>query len=308
MSVVRRVAWTAVVGALGLGWLSGCESPPMGPGEIPQPARPVEGWNRPLPPWAEIAKTYNARLVGLDRLRAPVTVVVEAPDGHGGRRKDQLEGNLQVILPDRVALRLDKVGQTVFQVGCDPTKYWSLDFTGEPVALVGLHSKLGPRSAARLGVPVHPFDLIDLLAITPLPASGGKGTRVEWSRGRDLMIVTLPARAGSGASRRLTLDAKSMYPTRVELLDAKGGILATGDLSRYVTVELPGVAISRTRIAERYEVVLPGEDARVTLSVYDPKNPGGSMRAQAFDFEALCTAYGVAKVYDLDRPAPGGTP
>lgn len=307
MSAVRRVIWVMVAGTAGLCSLPGCESPPLAPGVVPVPAKPVEGWSRPLPAWAEITKAYNGRLEGLDRLRAPVTAVVEAPDGKGGRRKDQLEGNLQIILPDRVALRLDKVGQTVFQVGCDQTKYWSLDFTGEPVALVGLHAKLGPRSASRLGVPVHPFDLIDLLAITPLPASD-KGVRVEWSRGRDMLIVTLPARAGSGASRRLTLEARSMYPTKVELLDAKGGVLAAGDLSRYVTVELPGVAISRTRIAERYEVVLPGEDARVTLSVYDPKNPGSSMRAQAFDLEALCAAYGVEKVYDLDRPVSGSKP
>lgn len=307
MSVVRRVAWALVAGAVGTCVPAGCESQPLAPGEIPGPARPVESWNRPLPAWAEIARSYNARLEGLDRLRAPVTVVVEAPDGEGGRRKDQLEGNLQIILPDRVALRLDKVGQTVFQVGCDPTKYWSLDFTGEPVALVGLHAKIGPGSGARLGVPLHPFDLIDLLAITPLPANA-KGARAEWSVSREKLIVTLPARAGSGVARRLTLDARSMYPSKVELLDAKGGVLATGDLSRYVTVELPGVAISRTRIAERYEVVLPGQDTRVTLSVYDPKNPGGSMRAQAFDFEALCAAYGVEKVYDLDRPATGSKP
>jgi hypothetical protein len=259
---------------------------------------PAPGWSRPLPSQAEVSKRYNARLDGLDRLRAPITAVIDAPDGKGGRRRDQLEGNLQILLHDRVALRLDKVGQTVFQLGADATRYWSLDFTESPIAMVGTHDRVTVHAAEDFGVPIHPLDLIDLLAIVPVPE---RGLFLRWDSARVNLEITMPPARPGAATRRLTVDGSTYFPRRVELLDRSGGVIASSVLSRFVSVDLPGVAVSRTKVAERYEVRLPMQEARVDFNVYDPVNPGSSLRLQPFDLDALLKAYNVSRVIDLDR-------
>jgi hypothetical protein len=292
-----RCVMAVVVAALA----AGCAARP---GRVPPPARPVEGWARPVPTAADIAARYNARLEGLDRLRAPITAVVNAPDGKGGRRRDQLEGSLMVVMPDRVALRLDKVGQTVFMLGADHQRYWSLDLSEKPaIAVVGKNEKASASSARRWGVPVHPLDLVDLLAIAPLPKDG-QGLWASWSSDRRALAIMLPARSPGGSRRRLVIDASTYDPLRVELLDEAGGVLVSSALSRFVPVSLPGVAVSRTRVAERYEVRWPGEDTRVDFSIYDPSNPGERMRMQPFDLDALLEAFAITTVLDADVEPP----
>lgn len=290
--------WALAAGALAL---SGCAGDgALEPGKIPPPAAQDAAWSRPLPEWSVLAARYNARIEGVDRLKAAVSLVIEAPDGKGGRRKDQLEGSLLVFPPARVALRLDKVGQTVFQLGSDLTRYWSLDFTEAPVALVGTHARASAHSAKRFGVPVYPLDLIDLLAITPLPVKQG-GATMAWAPGRTRIVVTLPPGSRGGASRRLTIDAATAFPVSVELIGAKGERIARAEHSHFVSVDLPGVAVSHAKVAERCEVEIPAEDARVSLGLFDPTNPGSAIRMQAFDLEGLLKAYNVGRVIDIDR-------
>lgn len=286
----RAATWCVVLaGALG-----GCAGLP--PGTIPPPLVPNPDWKGPLPRWETFAARYNERLAGLDRLRAPVALVLETTDADGKRSKDQVEGNLQVSLPRRVSLRLDKVGKTLFQFGSNDTHYWWMDVAGERAAWLGSHERSSRVSLDAFGLPLDPLDLIALLAITPMDP-GAAGT-LAWGSEPRTMEATI--RAGGGGTTRVMVDSGSLYPKRVELRGEDGRVLGVANLSRYQSVKLPGVAISTTRVPEVFEVEIPGRGVRALFAVHAPENPGSAMRDRAFEFEALRSAYGVGRVFDLD--------
>lgn len=273
--------------------LAGCQSAPRGY----QPPKTVryERASAAVPPYAELAVKYNSRVLPLDHLRAAVTLTIDSPDEGGGRRNDQVEGNLQFSRDRRVALRLDKVGETLAYLGSNDEKYWWLELRGEKQGLVGSHAKATPRSAARFGIPVHPLDLIDLLAVLPLPASGEVRASED---GR--LIVRLPSRGPGWGERRLILDAEMLWPVRVEVRDPRGALVAAADLTRYVQVQVRGDPNSPAMLASRYDVAIPGEDTTVTVSVHDPENPRERMRTAPFDLPLLLSSYGVERVLDVD--------
>jgi hypothetical protein len=96
-----------------------------------------------LPKAIDVVRAYNRRVADISRMRTPVSAVIDVPrvdeSGKltGERQKDQLDGNLQFIQPDRVSLRMDKVQQTVFSLGSGGGKYWFITMGDEPVAYTG---------------------------------------------------------------------------------------------------------------------------------------------------------------------------
>ena len=71
-----------------------------------------------------IRQKYNERCEGLYKLRCPANLTIESPGEHAGdRRTDQVEANLQFVAPMRIALRVDKLGNTMAYLGCDEIKY-----------------------------------------------------------------------------------------------------------------------------------------------------------------------------------------
>lgn len=261
-----------------------------------RPAESVPTNHAPPPPYASLASRYNERCARLEKLKAPVTLVIDAPDDKGGRRKDQVEAYLQFVAPSKVSLRVDKVGQTLAVLGSDDTRFWWIDLSEKPVAYVGTHARATPQAAAEFGIPIHPLDLADVLAISPLPMEDRKVGRMA----DGTLMIEMASRAPGWGPRRVYIDEPTALPAKVEVRDAGGGLALRAVLSRFVQVEVEDDHFAPARCASRVEIFLVREDTRITLSVASPENPS-AMKPKPFDFEALVGAYGVDRTVDLDR-------
>lgn len=256
-----------------------------------------------------MATAHNDRVAPLWRLWARTTLIVEQldPDDPGGLLRDQAEGHLQLEQPDRFALSVTKLGDIYFYLGSNAERYWWIDrLTEDRVALFGRHSRATPELAQLLGIPIHPLDLMDLLGVTPLPDDSGLeiGPRTEGEVGwtaEGAVAVTVPARWGW---RRVVLDPLTYEPSRVEMLDAGGGVVLASALSRYGSVRIRGQGVPGPGVARRAVIESRDTGARVTMDLYEPENR--ELSEQAFNFEALVRAYvRGGEVIDLDEYAEG---
>ena len=255
--------------------------------------------SKPLPKFEVLAARYNERVRGLESLRTPVGLIIDAEDQDGKSQREQVEGNLSLVQPRYVVMRLDKIGQTLFQLGSNPEHYWWIDLSGEEkVALVGTHAKARSDTAARFGVPVHPLDLIELLAITPLETEGAR-PGMRWSPDGKQIILTVP---GRWAGRRLWITPENGQATRVELLNMRGDVEVRARLEKYQIAAIRGDTITQPRIATKLFIEVPRNRVNVELNIVEPENPGDRVRMTAFDLERQKDNLGVERVVDLDTP------
>ncbi len=288
------VRWVGliVIAAVAFGGLWGCASPQGGP-----------RFERPeiMPSYAQTATRFNNRVERLDRVWASAVVTIRTPKERGGTRIDQAEGYLQIEQPDKTSLSIMKLGETYFYLGSDEDGYWWLDLSDRDhkVALYGLHAEATPEIVAELGLPVHPQELLDLLALTPLPGPKTSGLAsslvapgtVDWDNQRGMLKVTVPATWGT---RVLWLDPVTMAPQRTELRDGRGRVRAACDMARYTSVPVRGDGRVPPKMASQYRVEFPASQARATIELYGTMNKPISPRA--FDFENLVESYGVDEV------------
>lgn len=243
-----------------------------------------------------IVESYNTRVRDLARLRAPVTMIINSPKEGGGRSKDQVEGNLQVMLPSSVALRIDKVGQALAYLGSNQQQYWWFDLGEEKRAYVGAHALASMDKARRFGLPVHPLDLVELAGVTPLP----NASLLTFSRGPSGEdIVTVP---GRWTTRRLHLDAATHEPVRIEVVARDGRVVIESALSRYQPVEVDGNVFTKARIASTVEISILDADVQASIAIVEPRNPGDKLRLKAFDLDAMLASYNIKNVIDMDAP------
>ncbi|MFO0832855.1 MAG: hypothetical protein U0637_13565 [Phycisphaerales bacterium] len=272
---------------------------------LPACAETPRGRERPRPRAADggdigaIVEAYNTRVRDLSRLRAPVTMIIDSPKEGGGRTRDQVEGNLQVMLPSSVALRIDKVGQALAYLGSSDQQYWWFDLGDPKRAFVGAHAMASMEKARRFGLPVHPLDLVELAGVTPLP-NASLLTLSRSTSGED--VIEVP---GRWSRRRLFLDG-SHEPVRIEVVGRDGRVAVSSRLSRYQAVEVDGNVFSKARIAGQIEIDIADADVRASIAVVEPKNPGAKLRLKAFDLAAMLESYNIKDVVDMDAPGAGG--
>lgn len=281
---LRVVSVVLLVGAL----LSGCAAP--GP-RYEAPER--------LPTYDEVAQRFNARVARLHRVWSRVNLTLRS-ETEDGASVDRAEGYLQVELPDRTALSVMKLGEHYFYFGSDGELYWWLDMSDRDrkVALYGLLSEATPELVAQLGLPVHPRELLDLFAITPLPPD--PAAKVTWDGERGLLLVRTE---GLWGPRLLWLDPVLLAPQRVELLGARGDVVrAECEMDRYISVPVQGEGRVPPKMASQYRVEFPEQNSKLTLELYGAANKDISPRA--FDFSGLVEAYGIDEVLRL-RPEGG---
>jgi hypothetical protein len=264
------------------------------------PSRPSFERPEPMPTALETTQRFNARVSRLDRIWASAVITLRTPKESGGTRLDQAEGYLQIEQPDRTSLSIMKLGETYFYMGSDERGYWWLDRSDSSrrIGLYGLHEEATPEIVASLGLPVHPQELLELFAVTPLP-SGVEGSRrvaVAWDESLGLLRVETPARWGS---RIAWLDPILFSPQRTELRDERGNVRAVCEMGRYASVPVRGDGRVPPKMASQYRVEFPGTEARATLELYGLTNKPISERA--FDFPGLVEAYDIEEVYLL-RP------
>jgi len=288
-----------------------CQSSLAKPGPTPGTGPVV----RALPPVASVVEAQNERVRGLDTLWARISLRVDGKLANAKLNKEEAEGYLQVVLPNKVAVSINKLGNTYFYLGSNDTLYWWFDLTGDQKVFAGRHASATPETVDRFGVPVHPLDLIELLAITSIPATGQPGSpeQLHWSADGSLIWYDVAAR---GSTKRVLIDPKSYLPVMVELLDKTGKVVVRSELSKYVSFASRSIPGANPSVASRCIIKVPRQDLTITINVNDPGSgtpDGRPIKQIAFDFKYLTEAYRKAVVVDLDKkeeadPSPAVSP
>jgi hypothetical protein len=253
----------------------------------------------PVPAYATVAAAYNERVAHFDEFRARAVVRIKYDDENGKRHEEQGEGILQVVRPDRLALSIKKAGSMLFWFGGDSERYWLFDVVDKPVVRVGRHDRIAShahKGDAGLGLEINPREMIRLLGISPLPASG----KTAWSKdGRDVEVTTTLA---GGGRQVVSVDPQTYYPRKIVLTDAAGKGVVSAELENYEPVELIGVGGGRPKAASRVTATHPASHTEIKLDLFEMEN--GRVVEKAFDFEELKRAMSVERVIDLDAPTP----
>ncbi len=271
--------------------LGGCCTCPKANDPIPRGAPP---------PLATVTVAYNARVEHLDRLWSDATVRFQSVDSDGNEIDEQGDGYIQIIRPRKLYLTVGKVGEVGYQLGSSDTKYWWIDVRKRS-AIFGEHQKFTPEIGERAGLPVHPLDLMEVLAIVPLGTSG-EDQALSWSAdGRDLLLRT---RRTSG-ERVIALDPDSYLPREVQLLDGDGEVIVQALLTDPIAVRMSDSKVAPSRSPSRFEVKVPSTQTTLTLWLKNLENRGAAIKDQAFDFDVLCKVYRVEESHAIDGPPPG---
>jgi len=289
MARAAAVAIAAVGSLAGVG----CQSAPSKPAPNVATAPVV----KPLPPVASVVDAQNERVRGLDTLWARVSLRVDGKLANPTLNKEEAEGYLQVVLPNKVAVIINKLGNTYFYLGSNDDLYWWFDLSGDKRAYFGRHAKASAATVDRFGIPVHPLDLIELMAITPIPATGQPGSpdKLHWSTDGALLWYDVAARE---STKRVLVDPKSLLPVMVELLDKSGKVVVRSELSKYLAFSSRSVRGANPSVPGRCIIKVPRQDLTITININDPD--GRVPKPVAFDFIKLNEAYPVTKLIDLD--------
>jgi hypothetical protein len=292
---MKRTSWAVRwVGLWAAGvclWTTGCaELPRVVEQEAPEQ----------FPSYEELVDRYNRNLDGVDRLWARAVVELEWEDEKGGHF-EQGEGHLIVVLPDRVALSLGKLGKTMFWAGSDGQRYWLFDTRDDKSKLyVGRndHPVDLDENGRRVGFPIRPPELLKMLGIARIEPGVGAGGAVGWREG--CYVIEPP-----GTSLRFHLDPQTARPRRIDLVDSQGNELVTARLSGWETMTLSGVGPGAyPRVATRFEVVEPARHGTMTLflsGVTDGKDEG-RITSKVFDLQKLREVFKPREIVDLDAP------
>ncbi|MBL4590798.1 MAG: hypothetical protein JKY96_02440 [Phycisphaerales bacterium] len=249
----------------------------------------------PPPSASDLIARHNARVAPLDRLWARVSVRAEGKDPRGDKFREQGEGHLQIIRPDRFSLSIGKFDKTYFALGANAEQYWTMDLSQSEhkLAMVGLQSKATPEKLNALGIPIHPHEMITLLGIVPIdPAIE---TTSHWSPDGKAYGIEIPAQWGSVA---LWFDAKTLEVARTQAFNENGELIAAAKLWRYKPVSgldqdehafAPGVI----------EVRAVGFDGFVRIEVSDPRSK--AIRSVVFKPANLAKIYRVHETINLDE-------
>ena len=274
---------TASLLLIQVGILGGCS----GGGERAEPtAREMLG---DPPSYAAVREVYNNRVDGLARLWARAVVSVSGSDAEGSPFREQGEGHLQVVRPERVSLTAGKLGKPMFIYGSNAEQSWWIDRSGSPsVAVIGPHAGLTRDDFVALGLPVHPLELVELLGISPLPEADRP---LVWSRDGTMAGFLTEGVLGY----RLTwIDPQTFDPVRIALLDERGEPLVASMLTGMQGVRIEGDATRRPRVPDRVVVEVAGTDLSVRVSLNDPRNR--RIDGRNFEGETLLEVYKVDQV------------
>lgn len=274
-------------------------------------SEPITAQRGPAPAYDEVAREFNANAQRLARFRAQASIRVSFIE-NDQRRTEEVDGLLQVIRPDRLALSFRKVSQTLFWLGCDPQRYWWIDLSGgERFAAIGQHELFGPVQARAMGLAIQPLDLVRLLGVVPLPIDPRKPAGVtQWSADGTLVGVSTPL--ADGGRQRLWLDASTKRPMLVELYDAEGKPVLVSSLRDHDFVKLSNSGETGPLLATKVHVnqVQFNSELILFLSGLQDGLPNSDrpIADSAFDFAKLQSTFQVARVIDLDAPASPPVP
>lgn len=277
--------------------LLGCQSKPDLPTD-PQGGRIVDLSEYT---YEQVAGAMNARADRLERFWAATITTVWYIGKEGEDEVDQLDGDLHIVQPDKIAMSLEKVGVDGAALGANERFYWYLDLIAEePIASIGTHERANPDRLADLGVPVHPLDLLLLLGFSAVPEEPMNAARpLKLSANASRIVLTAPARWGLV---EYTVDPETFEPLRVVIRrEPNLPPVLTADMQGWVEFndridrQLPEV-----RVPERVLIDVPELDARVRIRFLGAQSSRRKPDERAFDLGDTLSRYGVRLRRDLD--------
>lgn len=220
------------VGLIALSLLAsvGCKKKGM------QVASPALAENVPTP--QQIIASHNERVAKLGTTYSDGVIELRWSDERG-KHFEQGDLELWQTSDNRTALQVSKLGERLLWMGSSGEQWWLFDLMNKDdrVLLLGTHEDLGERFGA-LGV--KPLGLLDLLGLSPIEGATDADQPALVSN--DIRAFTLEVK-GRGGRLRIAFDQATLLPKRIELLDATGAVAAVSTLSRYASVDVPGMAI-----------------------------------------------------------------
>lgn len=285
--------------ALGAAIVGGCASKQL-------PAQPVAGPIVQQPPtfptYQQLATIHNTRVMQLDKFRASRVIVgMWYTDANGQAQQDHVEGSLRFRRPNDVYLYLQKAGAVdVAVLGSNSEKYWWLNLLENKQAMIGEHARFAPERVDRFAMPVHPLDLLDLLALTPVPSFAASNHTVRYDALRDAIVLTVPSKFGF---RDLLVSQHNHQPVGAAIYDEMGREIARSVLEEPVPVDIAMTRVEdQPLVASAASMIFAGSDARAKLTIYSPTTRGWETRQdRAFDVDYLLEKYSIADVIFLDE-------
>jgi hypothetical protein len=246
---------------------------------------------------SELIRVHNERVEPLDKLWARVSVRAEGRDPRGDKFREQGEGHLQIVRPDRFSLTIGKFEETYFALGANGEQYWSIDLSRaeNKVAMIGQQSLATPDKLASLGLPIHPHEMIMLLGVLPIDSSLELDS--YWSPDGENVGIEVPADWGSVA---FWFDAKTTELARTQAFDADGELVASAKLWRYKAVEGLDDPDAESTAPGVVELRAVGFDGLVRMEISGPRSR--AIRSVVFRPENLTRIYRVHEIIDLDAP------
>ncbi len=271
----------------------------------PMPVNGAGSLAASLPAYADLAARYNAHIDGLDTLWSRTVITLKYQDKDGKPTSDQVEGHFNFRRPHGLVLTFMKAGQMGGVMGCGTIEdglegFWWIDLQGEKHALVGGLDRVPAERLDELGIPVHPLDLIELLALTPLP-TGLDGVRFERAELAGTAAIVTPGRT-AGTERRVVVDLESALPRRIELL-VQGRAALWAEYAKFAPIawrDLPRAGVDRWRVPSDVTLSMDSDRVRARMTLGEPESGGSRPKVEAFRFSTWTTSYGVRNVEHLD--------
>jgi hypothetical protein len=271
------------------------------------------GASAALPSYAEVRAAHNTRVARLGQLSARGITTFRYRNAEGREEADQGDLLLRYTAPDKLALVIKKLGETYVWVGADATRYWFIDRLSEtPAAYVGRHDKLDAEKASRLVMPVPPRDMMTLLALRPMPESGGE---LRWSADGRNALVRVPAgetfasEAGGGSQQAFwvySIDPDTLLPSGVALVADEGEsqrTLLLAEITSYARAARSATIPASTDaplVARDVRIRVPGEPENIRVMLDSTGILLRGSRPSVFSFEDCVDTLGVSEIVDLD--------
>jgi len=269
---------------------------------------------RPLaapPRFTDVARAHNENVAQLGQVWGAASVVIRSTREDGSVRSDQGEGNIMLMRPDRLALRVGKLSETLFWVGCDDQRYWLFDLASKPTtATAGRHDGPGrARSGLSGSLPTSRF--ADLLGISIIPEDEPGTT--QWSDDGTLVGATFPIygdHLDPAGFERVWFEAREFMVTKVEIYDLNRQCIVVSDLADPEYVQIAGQGDIGPRMNTRAAIGVEGAGVQVNLymdRLEDGRERSGApakITPRSFQFEELVRALSPAEVIDADRTRP----
>ena len=249
-----------------------------------------------LPSYEQLVARYNRNVEQISRLWS--FAVVELTWREDGRsRFEQGEGQLAVVLPDRMSLTVGKLGHDVLRAGCNQTQYWLFDMRGSENTLhLGHHASVPRSVGGASSLPIRPRDLIRLLGVVRIDAPVGDTSPIVERFKGDYLIEP------PGCNCRMVLDPKTARPVRIDLLDERGYSRVTARHERYGHLKTEGVSPGRWPfVATLITMTDARKRGRINLALSDTVGDSDAINPRWFDPALLAKALKPDVVVDMDQ-------